>query len=260
MFKKNGFKLFICAMVATIFLALPFVVYSLNNKDKNAKNADLTEPDPTYKNYTFGAYEQDNNLSNGKEKIEWRILMQDGSKMLLLSDKALDFQPYNVQPYDEDYYIYFDDIDRLNYKQYTTWKECTLRKWLNDDFIDAAFSPEEQKKIQTTYVTPDDNPDFAGIYYKREETMDKVFLLSIDEVEDYFPSSESKKCSATDYAAACGAVITGSSRTDWWLRTQGDGFDKASYVTSVYGWVHTEGTDIRNRRSVRPALWIDLDS
>lgn len=255
MFKKNGFKLFICAMVATIFLALPFVVYSLNNKDKNAKNADLTEPDPTYKIYTFGAYEQDNNLSNGKEKIEWRILMQDGSKMLLLSDKALDFQPY-----DEDYYIYFDDIDRANYKQYTTWEKCTLRKWLNDDFIDAAFSPEEQKKIQTTYVTPGDNPNFAGIYDTHDETMDKVFLLSIDEVEDYLPSSESKKCSATDYAAACGAVITGSSRAEWWLRTPGKGFYNASYVTSVYGWVNGDGNDIRNRMSVRPALWIDLDS
>ena len=242
-------------MVATIFLALPFVVYSLNNKDKNAKNADLTEPDPTYKIYTFGAYEQDNNLSNGKEKIEWRILMQDGSKMLLLSDKALDFQPY-----DEDYYIYFDDLDRANYKQYTTWEKCTLRKWLNDDFIDAAFSPEEQKKIQTTYVTPGDNPNFAGIYDTHDETMDKVFLLSIDEVEDYLPSSESKKCSATDYAAACGAVITGSSRAEWWLRTPGKGFYNASYVTSVYGWVNGDGNDIRNRMSVRPALWIDLDS
>ena len=158
------------------------------------------------------------------------------------------------------YYIYFDDIDRANYKQYTTWEKCTLRKWLNDDFIDAAFSPEEQKKIQTTYVTPGDNPNFAGIYDTHDETMDKVFLLSIDEVEDYLPSSESKKCSATDYAAACGAVITGSSRAEWWLRTPGKGFYNASYVTSVYGWVNGDGNDIRNRMSVRPALWIDLDS
>ena len=181
--------------------------------------------------------------------------------MLLLSDKALDYQPYNVQPYDEDYYIYFDDIDRLNYKQYTTWKECTLRKWLNDDFIDAAFSPEEQKKIQTTYVTPGDNPDFAGIYDTREETMDKVFLLSIDEVEDYFPSSESKKCSATDYATACGAVSITGSYVSWWLRTPGEGFDKASYVTEWPGWVFSKGMDIReSSMSVRPALWIDLDS
>lgn len=35
MFKKNGFKLFICAMVAAFFLALPFVVTSLNGAEKN---------------------------------------------------------------------------------------------------------------------------------------------------------------------------------------------------------------------------------
>ncbi len=35
MLKRDGFKLFICAMVAAFFLALPFVVTSLNGAEKN---------------------------------------------------------------------------------------------------------------------------------------------------------------------------------------------------------------------------------
>lgn len=31
-----------------------------------------------------------------------------------------------------------------------TWKECSLRKWLNSDFINTAFSKDEQRALLST--------------------------------------------------------------------------------------------------------------
>ena len=58
---------------------------------------------------TFGSYEQDNNLSNGKEAIEWLVLdIQDG-KALLLSKYGLETKEYNTGDYE------------------ITWERSTLR-------------------------------------------------------------------------------------------------------------------------------------
>ena len=65
-----------------------------------------------------------------------------------------------------------------------------MRKWLNDEFFETAFSAEEQGRIPTTLVTAEDNAEYgteAG-----NDTTDKVFLLSVSEVETYFPSNESQ--------------------------------------------------------------------
>ena len=41
---------------------------------------------------SFGAYEQDNNTSNGKEEIEWIVLDKKDDRMLVISRYALDNQ------------------------------------------------------------------------------------------------------------------------------------------------------------------------
>ena len=80
----------------------------------------------------FGKYEQDGNTKNGKEKIEWQVLEKKGNKALLISKKVLDVQPYNKE------------------KKDITWEKCTLRKWLNKDFIKESFNSKESKKIQNS--------------------------------------------------------------------------------------------------------------
>ena len=93
---------------------------------------------------TFGNYEQDNNTANGKEPIEWIILdkREDGS-LVLMSKYALDSKQYNTQ-----------DTS-------VTWETCTLRKWLNEDFYNAAFSTQEQAKIVPVTIENEDNPDYG---------------------------------------------------------------------------------------------------
>ena len=45
----------------------------------------------------LGHYKQDNDLSNGKEPIEWIVLSNEEEKILLLSKYGLDCLPYNYK-------------------------------------------------------------------------------------------------------------------------------------------------------------------
>ena len=81
---------------------------------------------------TFGKYEQDNNPDNGPEEIEWIVLEEHDGNLLLLSRYGLDAVPYNDEGAE------------------TTWEESTLRSWMNSDFLETAFTPEEQSAILVT--------------------------------------------------------------------------------------------------------------
>lgn len=196
---------------------------------------------------TFGAYEQDNNTSNGKEAIEWTVLDKDGMSLLLISKQALDCQQYNTS---------YTDV---------TWESCSLRKWMNGTFLNKAFNAEEQAQIQNTTVSADKNPEYNT--NPGNATTDKVFLLSINEVEKYFNSDEARKCAPTAYAKAQGAytsdiykTASGAATCWWWLRSPGY---LRNYAATVYydGSVYFSGDLVNyDNDAVRPALWINLDS
>ena len=185
----------------------------------------------------FGAYEQDGIISNGKEVIEWTVLDKDGMSLLLVSKQALDCQQYNTS---------FTDV---------TWKNCSLRKWMNSTFLNNAFSTEEQAQIQNTTVSADNNPQYrtnAG-----NATTDKVFLLSISEVEKYFNSDEARKCAPTAYAWAQGGLMGDNIYRSWWLRRLGN-YKHADIVDndgSVFRGLNVNSDYV----CVRPALWINLE-
>ena len=159
----------------------------------------------------YGKYEQDNDSSNGIEDIEWIILAKDDNKMLVISDKAIDCKPYNTSSAN------------------ITWETCSLRNWLNNDFINSAFSATEKTMISSVKVSADKNPDYdtdAG-----NDTEDKVFLLSIEEANRYFKYDSERQCVSTEYAKANGAYtyeIDGASNCFWWLRSQGGYSNKSA--------------------------------
>lgn len=72
----------------------------------------------------------------------------------------------------------------------TTWEKCELRKWLNDDFYESSFTAEEKERIART-PTINTNIPFYGTNAGRD-TVDKIFLLSIEEAENYFASDEER--------------------------------------------------------------------
>lgn len=203
---------------------------------KNAKVGDIVY---------FGTYEQDNNISNGKENIEWLVLAKENNRVLVVSDKALDCKPYN-QSWD-----------------YVTWETCSLRNWLNNDFINAAFTAEERAMIPTVTVSADKNSVYSTD--PGNATKDKVFLLSIVEAEKYCTSDEARRCVPTEYAISNGAYTSdryaeGDKATCWWwLRSPG--FDQYDAAFVYYdGSVNMSGHNANyDNTSVRPAMWITID-
>ena len=195
--------------------------------------------------FTFGTYEQDNDTSNGAEDIEWLVLAKENNKILVISDKVLDFQPYNEKPYYET-------------RKAITWEQCSLRKWLNDSFLNEAFSEEERALIQSTTVSVDKIPNY---HYTDpgNATTDKVFLLSYNDAEKHFSDHHARKCTFTAYAKAQRAAAGKGGVDAWWLRSLTGPYyaavsDAPSGALAYYIYDTSDGG------GVRPALWIDLDS
>lgn len=109
----------------------------------------------------FGSYEQDGNLENGSEIIEWLVLKNNNGTILLLSKDILDYRAYN-------------DIN-----QDILWPDSSIRNWLNNDFYDLAFDTYEKSVIIEHASVGDREPEYENDRY---ESKDKVFLLSYDDI------------------------------------------------------------------------------
>ena len=202
----------------------------------------------------FGNYWQNDTNGDGKadqndkkQPIKWRVLSVNGSDAFLLADQNLDAKPYNEE---------YTDV---------TWATCTLRTWLNDTFLNTAFTSAEQAAIKNTSVVNDDNP-YHGTE-GGENTTDKVYLLSIAEVSntaygfngDFQTSSETREAKNTAYAKECGALESEGGGW-WWLRSPGLGSKGASSVY-YYGRGNTIGYLVYDdSKAVRPALHLNLSS
>ena len=188
----------------------------------------------------FGVYEQDNNTTNGKEDVEWLVLEVKDGKALVISKYALDCKPYNMAHVD------------------ITWEDCTLRQWLNDDFINSAFSADEKAKVPTVTVSADKNPEYST--NPGSDTKDRVFLLSITEANKYFSSDSERVCKPTAYAVAGGAYVDSvNGNCWWWLRSPGYYQRDAASVGDDGGINECGyGVDFSNY-AVRPAMWISIE-
>ncbi len=202
---------------------------------------------------TFGTYPQTKS-GNDETPIEWLVLDRQGNKVLLLSRYGLDAKPYNTS---------YTNI---------TWEKCTLRTWLNKDFMNRAFTAEEQAAILTTNV---DNSKSQG-YSKwstsgGNDTQDKIFLLSYAEANKYLgvtysnDNNTKSRVSPTAYAKAQGAGTSSSYKTAdgepagwWWLRSPGYRQYYAAYVSTVGSLSHPYVNS--DDGSVRPAFWLNLES
>ena len=215
-------------------------------------------------NIYFGTYQQSSNGSGGynTDPVKWRVLANESGKLFLISDQNLDVFRYHAE------------------KEDVTWETSTMRSWLNglaanqgdgeeaidysdDNFLDTAFSVREQEAIAETEVVNDDNPLYGT--EGGNNTVDKIFLLSIDEAENisYFADNNSRIATNTAYVADGGKI--NSSRRDvgtadyWYLRSPAlHAYD----VSRVYdnGYVDDFGDYVNRPYTVRPVFNLDLSS
>lgn len=196
---------------------------------------------------TFGHYEQDCVTSDGKEPIQWIVLDKKLGKVQLISRYALDCCRY-------------DSTDSV------TWKDSDIRSFLNNTFLNDAFTEAEQKKLVEAVVTGEDNEQYrtdAGSAVK-----DRVFLLSAGEAGRLFSEketgvSQARACRPTAYAKARGAWTNPYNLPEWyydncwwWLRTPGCNQSNAVFV-NYNGKIVQSGMKITRRNvAVRPVIWV----
>lgn len=173
----------------------------------------------------FGRYEQDGRTANGKEAIDWIVLEVKAGKALVVTKYAIEARSYNHGD---------------KYSQDVSWDECSLREWLNEDFLVSAFNQTESALISIT------------------ETPDKVFLLNIDMAKQYFSSDSDRQCQVTTYAKENGASEI-DDNCWWWLQSTESKATVVGYKGDIcdYGnYVHIDSDEY----AVRPAIWIDISN
>lgn len=181
---------------------------------------------------TFGSYLQaytDHSYAEPEpEPIVWDILARDGGRALLISRCALDIRSLHST------------------KHAVTWADCSLRQWLNNDFLSAAFTAAEQSVIMPTTVSIGD--ENASV------TQDHVYLLSYDELCQYLPQAGERIARATDYASGSARSIHAVS---WLLRPTGEPGSSAPCI-DILGSLRTVDAAF-DPEGIRPVLWVVLD-
>ena len=160
----------------------------------------------------------------GTGTTPWQVLEVDreNEKALLIAEEPVCTREYHDRA---------EDI---------TWELCSLRAWLNGDYYDKTFSEEEKAAILPSELKNQDNPRYGT--RGGNDTRDNVFLLSIDEVKQFFQHESNRTAGIM-----------------WWLRTPGKSGAAVSTV-STEGMILDAGSNTIVRYGVRPAVKINLRS
>ncbi len=230
----------------------------------------LADSDPSlpYRNVakgdlvTFGSWEQDGNMANGPEPIEWIVLDKVDGCLLLLSATCLDGRSYNPVEF-----------------QSVTWEECELRSWLNSDFLEGAFTDAELslipavENVNEDRIGAADEDDPMREYFVDggagteqmgvggADTRDRVFLLSETDTLIYLNDDISRetvgKARLADAAATRDVFAGEDGCVGWWLRSPGVYAFTAQFVNED-GEPYPAGAYVELSYGVRPVLWLNV--
>ena len=132
----------------------------------------------------LGEYEQDNNLENGKEPIEWIVLGKDNDDLLLISR-----------------YI----LKKMRFGSTYLWEKSEVREWLNNEFYNESFNEKELKYIQKMITS--------------NNTQDMVFCLSSEEARLFFESDKDRIAEPTQKLIDDGFKLSSNNAGNWWTRS-----------------------------------------
>ena len=160
--------------------------------------------------------------------IDWRVLAVENNKALLISEKAVEKRPYNIKQKD------------------VTWESCTLRKYLNGDFLNKL----SKAKIAIA-----------------KTNNDNIFLLSLEEVCRYFGDSTAKlrnkgwRLDISDKHNAARVVLDSSGEACWWwlgVSGYGNGYSARVLSNGSICVGNVTVNSVSAAGGVRPALWLNL--
>lgn len=188
----------------------------------------------------------------------WRVLDIQEDRALIITECIIEHRVYHD--------VYKD----------ITWAECALRKYLNTEFYDS-FNEEDKARIVQVLNKNPDNQWYGS--EGGEDTQDKVFLLSLEEVAcKYFGDSSSKlykpgknqrywfqRKDENNSRRVAKLENNKESVWWWWLRSPGRVSVKAVYIHGD-GNIGIQGNNILKGNiadgmctgGVRPAMWLKL--
>lgn len=198
-------------------------------------------------------------LQMGKDgngsSIWWEVIAVSSDSALVISRDSVDWKLFNER---------YENV---------TWKTSTLRSWLNNTFYSSTFNSSERSRILTIMVENPDDPDGG---YGGNNCEDRLFLLSVDEVEKYYEREAFRTAGLSSKAASSAKEynpggFVNNLNSSWWTRTPGE--DGVSFVcvngdgdfetrpTGLASDLYTRGivvADDKNGAGVRPAMWIKM--
>ena len=188
--------------------------------------------------------------------IVWRVLDHQNNKLFLLSEYGI-----------EEKSLYESDVPNS-----PSWRSTTIRKWLNGDFYSRSFNDFEKKLIADTSISPDkvdtlrnyikESRLFEKINHKvygtnESDTVDKCFLLSLDELYKYMPNEEDRKFNKA-WLLRTMISIYREGGAGWFNLYYGTFVNRGKPIPIIVG-----GSSDESRKTtfiIRPALWLNLDN
>ncbi len=222
------------ALCLLLAICLTFIVTAC----KTENIAEQTSGELIGKTVYFGIFEQDNNLTSNQEPIAWTIMCEKNDQYLLYSNSVLYALKYSDNQTDE-------------------WNDTIISAWLNNEFINTAFSESEKAALVKETL----DSEYLG--NKKQYTNENlVFTLSTHEL-NYFSTAIKNSsfyfCVASYYAQNINDTYIYNNvdtteyngMADFWVRSNTvfptingprGGFEIQEYSGQVYG--------------IRPAIWV----
>ena len=175
-------------------------------------------------------------LGHYSEPIEWIVLEKEEDRALLLAKDSVESAEYQK---------------RSSQDKPCTWEKSQIRTWLNGPFYSMVFSEEEKQKIILTTNQTQDNAKSGAT--GGNDTADKVFLLSEQEVKRYVPKDK----------RACRCNLPYGMEDCWWTRTPSVNGTQGVVVRSNGSIAQDPTSNIRmfyswTAAGIRPACWVKL--
>lgn len=144
---------------------------NINKDDEEYNKRNIEEKETVF----FGTYPQSSASGKTKEPIEWMVLEKKNGLSLLLSTKIIDQVPFFYPIFNDN--DFFDENEFLREAEVeekdSHWEYSFIRKYLNDEFLNNAFSPEEISKINCTNVL---STIYLDRYWHRYKNLDEIKL------------------------------------------------------------------------------------
>ncbi|GAB4044337.1 DUF6273 domain-containing protein [Spirosoma jeollabukense] len=178
----------------------------------------------------------------------WQVLaIEDDSRALIITQDIVELRWYHTK---------FVDI---------TWAGCAVRQYLNQELYHT-FSQDEQARIIEVTNPNVDNPWFNTT--GGQDTTDRLFLLSLEEVCQYFGDSSAKLRNKGEQAWSIDdennrkrQANYGTDYHGWRLRSPGY-YGRTGASINKNGHVYVRGNGVfgspKDGGGIRPALWLRL--